>query len=94
MPVIVNIASEQEGTLRRFLDSFFQKDSKVDNDVVEWVNIYHKPLEAIDIITAVVDNREKYDIQIYISMDAGLVVEVSQKNVDDLIKFMLYRFYK
>lgn len=94
MSVIVNLISKQEGMLKGFLDSFLQKDSKLDDDVVEWVNIYNKPLDAIDVITAVIDNREKYNIQLLLSLDAGVLIEVDQKNVNDLIKYMLYRFYK
>lgn len=94
MPVIVNLLSSNEGTLKNFLDSFFEKNSKLDEDVVEWIGIYNKPLEAIDMMTAVIDNTEKYDIRLRVSMDAGLLVDVSQNNINDIIKFMFYRFYE
>ena len=94
MSVIVNLKSTNEGILKNFLDSYFERDSKIDNDVIEWINSYKKPLEAIDIITAVIDNIEKYNIQLQICMDADYFVEVNQNNVNNMIKFMLYRFYK
>lgn len=94
MSVIVNLVSNTTGTLKSFLDSFFEKDSNIDEDVVEWISIYNEPLEAIDIMTALIDNVEKYDIKLFISMDAGLYIEVTSENINDIIKFMFFRFYK
>ena len=94
MSVMVNLKSTNEGILKNFLDSFFEKDSKIDNDVIEWINTYKEPLQAIDMITAVIDNIEKYDIQLMICMDRDYFVDVDQNNVNNIIKFMLYRFYK
>ena len=93
MPVIVNLSSENEGTLKNFLNSFFQKDSKLDDDVIEWINVFDEPLEAIDMITAVIDNKERFDIILHISIDPGLSVNVNQDNINDMVKFMLARFY-
>jgi len=92
MSVMVNLKSTNEGILKNFL--FFEKDSKIDNDVIEWINTYKEPLQAIDMITAVIDNIEKYDIQLMICMDRDYFVDVDQNNVNNIIKFMLYRFYK
>lgn len=94
MSVILNLASKDEGSLKLFLDSFFEIDSKLDNDVIEWVNVFNKPLEAIDMMTAAMDNKEKYKIRLRISIDPELFVDVNQDNIDDIVKYMLFRFYK
>lgn len=94
MPVTVNLVSNTQGTLKNFLNSYFQKDSRIDDDVIEWVNVFNKPLEAIDIITAALDNLQTFDLNLWISMDAGLMIEITEKNVNEIIKFMIFRFYK
>lgn len=94
MSVIVNLASKTEGVLKNFLTSYFEKDLKIDNDVIEWVNVYTKPLDAIDLITAVIDNSERFNIRLLISLDAGILVDVNESNLNDLVKYMVYRFYK
>lgn len=94
MSFILNLTSKDEGTLKFFLDSFFEKDSKLDNDVIEWISIFNKPLEAIDMMTAILDNRERYNIMLRISMDEGLFIDVNQDNIEDLIKYMFIRFNK
>jgi len=94
MPITVNLLSENEGILKSFLDTYYEKDCKIDNDVSEWINIFNKPLEAIELISSVVDNSDSFDINLKICMDAGIFVEVTQQNVNDIIKFMLFRYYK
>lgn len=94
MPVTINLSSENEGVLKSFLDSYFEKDSHLDDDVSAWINVFNKPLEAIDLITSVIDNSDTFDIQLGICMDAGILVEVNQQNVNEIIKFMLFRYYR
>ncbi|MGE5329684.1 MAG: hypothetical protein ACM3KR_09285 [Deltaproteobacteria bacterium] len=94
MPITVNLTSESEGVLKNFLDIYYEKDSKIDNDVSEWINVFNKPLEAIDLISSVIDNSDTFDISLRICMDAGLLVEVNTENANDIIKFMLFRYYK
>jgi len=94
MPVTINLSSENASVLKRFLDSYFEKDSHIDDDVSAWMNVFNKPLEAIDLITSVIDNSDTFDIQLGICMDAGILVEVNHQNVNEIIKFMLFRYYK
>ncbi|MGE5474108.1 MAG: hypothetical protein ACM3UU_07815 [Ignavibacteriales bacterium] len=94
MPITVNLCSESDGMLKSFLDTFYEKDTKIDEDVSEWINVFNKPLEAIDLITSVIDNSDSFDIQLMVCMDAGILVEVTPENVNDIIRFMLFRYYK
>lgn len=94
MPITVNLSSESEGIIKSFLDRYYEKDTKIDTDVSEWINVFNKPLEAIDLITSVVDNSDSFDIQLMVCMDIGILIEVTQENVNDIIRFMLFRYYK
>jgi hypothetical protein len=93
MQALVNLVSQNQGELKNFLDFFFEKDTKIDPDVSEWISTYKDPLEVIDLIAAVVDNSDTYNIDTVISLDENLFVSVSEKNLNDIIKFILFRFY-
>jgi len=94
MSIVLNLSSENASTLKNFLDRFYEKDFMLEDDVIEWVNVFNEPLEAIDIMTAVMDNKDKFDIKLCMSMDPGLFIDVTQFNIEDIIKLMLLRFYK
>jgi len=66
----------------------------MDSDVDQWMYVYNKPLEAVDIISTVVDNSHKYDITMYIQVDAEDLQPVTYENHNDIIKGLFSLFYE
>ena len=94
MSLVVNLWSKKTGDIKKFLQSFYQKDVKIDDDVEQWIYVYNKPLDAIDIISAVIDNNDKYKIFMCLQIDNGDVKPVTQENHNDIIKGIFYLFYQ
>ena len=94
MAIIVNLWSRKTGEIKRFLERFYQKGVNMDEDVEQWIYIYKKPLDAIDIISTLIDNKDKYQISICIQVDKGDVHPVTVENHNDIIKGIFYLFYE
>jgi len=94
MPVVVNLWSKKTGEIKRFLESFYQKKMDMDEDVEQWIYIYNKPLDAIDMISVVIDNNDKHQIAMCIQVDRGDVHPVTVQNHNDIIKGLLYLYYR
>jgi len=94
MKVVVNLWSNIEGEIKKFLESFYDKEVIIDNDVTKWIYAYSNPLEAVDIISAVVDNNDKYKIAVCIQADEGALYLVTSENHNDVIRGMFQLFYK
>jgi len=60
MYVTVNLLSKKPGEIKNFLESYYQKKLDMDNDVGHWIYVYYKPLQAIDLISTVIDNSDKH----------------------------------
>ncbi len=58
----------------------------------EWKKEYNNPIDIIDIMSALIDNNETYDISMWISLDEGLFIYVNNDNLDDIIKYLYERF--
>lgn len=93
MYVTVNLFSKKTGEIKDFLQRFYQKELKMDNDVDQWIYIYSKPLEAIDMISTVIDNSDKHKMSLFIQVDKGDVHAVTYDNCNDIIKALLYLYY-
>ena len=52
----INLVSEKENTINDFLTKFFEKDMMTDSFTTEWSYVLPNPLDAINIISAVMDN--------------------------------------
>ena len=94
MAIVVNLWSKRTGEIRKFLERYYEKEIDMDEDVEQWAYIYNKPLNAIDIISALVDNSDKYQISLYIQVDRGRLHHITKENHNDIIKDILYLFYE
>lgn len=94
MSITVNLWSRKPGELKRFLEKYYGKKAYIDEDVDNWIYVYNKPVDAVDIISAVVDNNDKFQILIYIQVDEGDIHPITAENHNDVIKGIFYLFYE
>lgn len=91
MYTIVNLYSDKPGEIKRFLKDFYNKDISINNDL-KWEKKYDNSIEIADIIGTFIDNNEKYKINMWISLDEGTFINVTDYNVDEIIKYLYERY--
>ncbi len=94
MSITVNLWSGKNGEIKRFLERYYGKDVYLDEDVDNWIYVYNKPVDAVDIISAVIDNNDKYRINICIQVNEGDVHPITAENHNDVIKGIFHLFYE
>jgi hypothetical protein len=68
----------------------FSKDiSSIDDDLL-WQKNYKNPIEIADIISALLEND--YDINMWISLDKDVFINVTEHNADDIIRYLFERY--
>ena len=91
--VTITLLSEKPSELNQFLNTYFDKEVDVTDEAFMWSCIYQEPLASISLISTLIDNNEKYKIEALISIEHLNSIKVSEENIDDLIKFMYFRYY-
>lgn len=91
MSIIVNLYSEQKGEINRFLSKFYNNNLDL-TDTLKWEKKYINPIEIVDIIGAFIDNKDKYNINMWISLDKNIFVNVTEYNSDAIIRYLYERF--
>lgn len=94
MPVTVSITSDKDGEIKRFLEKFYEKTVTMEDDVEKWVYIYNKPLEAVDIISALADNQEDYELSMYIQVNDWKQMKLSKENQNLIVKSIFFLYYE
>ena len=61
MGVIVSLYSNKNNEIQRFLNTFYESEVKLDNDL-KWEHYYKNPIQSADIIGVFIENNEKYNI--------------------------------
>jgi len=94
MSIAVSLFSRKVGEIRGFLEKYYQREIGLDSDVGQWTYIYNRPLEAIDMISTVIDNNHRHKINLLIQVDKGEVHIVTENNCNDIIKALFYVYYE
>lgn len=92
MSVIVNLYSEKDNEIFRFLNSYNNDENPQNKDLLEWKEEFKNPIEIADIIGVFIDNNEKYDINMWISLDKDLFINVTDNNADKIIRYLFERY--
>ena len=92
MNSVVKLYSTVNGEISRFLKNFDNKTNYELKDDLLWEKEYENPLELADIITALIENQEDYKINIWISLDKDMLINVTKNNADDIIRYLFERY--
>ena len=89
--VSVNLYSENTRELENFLSSFYNSSFDINNNL-SWKHDYDNPIELADIVGSFIDNFDKFKIMMWICLDKGFYIHVTEENADDLIKYLYERY--
>jgi hypothetical protein len=92
MESTVRLYSSKIGEISKFLNKFYNEEQNINKKVLEWEKSYPNPVELADIIGALIENNDKFDINMWISIDKGLFVNVTDYNADEIIRYLYERF--
>ncbi len=103
MSLTVNLWSRRNGELERFLECYYDKETQPEEmleieqieemDGGEWSCVYNRPLEAVDVISAVMDNNDRYQILVCVQIDEGQMYIITPENYNEVIRDIFLLFY-
>ena len=91
MNTIINLYSDKPGEIKRFLKEFYQKDILLENEL-KWEKKFENPIEIVEIIAAIIDNNSEFKINSWISVDNGVFINVTDNNLDQIIRYLYERY--
>ncbi len=93
MNAVVKLYSNKSGEIARFLNKFNKNtpSNKIEEDLL-WKKEYENPIEMADIISALIENQEDYKINMWISLDKDMLINVTKNNADDIIRYLYERY--
>lgn len=94
MQAVVRLYSAVFGEIEKFLSHFYGDISyeKIKLNEKTWQKTYPNPIEIVDIIGAYIENISDYNLTMWISIDNGVFIKVSEDNADELIRYLYERF--
>ena len=91
MKTAVKIYSELDGEIENFLNLYYNDKITLENPLF-WKKEFDNPTEIVDIIGTFIDNKEKINANMWISLDQDIYICVNDNNSNNLIKYIYERF--
>lgn len=93
----VRLYSNKNNEIYNFLNKFFgdnfvKEVNKDYSNVLEWENIYFNPIEIANILGVFIDNKDKFAISMWVSLDEGFFINVTDDNSDKIIRYLYERY--
>ena len=87
----MNSYSEKNNEIKKFLELFYTKNFNM-NNIFSYNKEFDNPIEMIDLISCFVDNNDKFEISIWISIDEGIYIKINENNINSIIKYLYERY--
>lgn len=84
----LNLYCKDQNELSTFLERFYNK--KIEKSIENIT--FDNPIEMIDLISAIIDNNDKYNISVWINLDENIFIKISNSNLNDIIKYLYERY--
>ena len=91
MSVIVSLYSKKNNEIKNFLKSFDNTNLNNSN-TLEWKKTFENPIELADIIGVFIENKEKFDINMWVSLDKDFFININDYNADQIIRYLFERY--
>lgn len=91
MKTTINFYSEKDGEIKKFLELYYSKNFNLDNNL-SYKQDFDNPIDMIDIISCFIDNNDKFNARLWISLDKDVYICVTDTNLNSLIKYIYERY--
>lgn len=91
MVTVVNLYSDKKGEINKFLSNYYNTNVELNNSL-KWEKYFKNPIEMAELIGTFIDNKDKYKVNMWISLDKNIFINVTEQNVNEIIKYLYERF--
>lgn len=87
----ITLYSNKTEELNKFLSRFYNTNLDIENSL-KWEKESANPVELAEIIGIFVDNSDDYVLNMWLSLDKDVFVNVTSENADSIIRYLYERF--
>lgn len=87
MATVIKIHSKKKGEINKFLSKFYNTNLEIEKKL-RWEKEYKNPIEMAELIGTFADNIDEFDIKMWVSLDKDIFINISDKNANNIIKYL------
>ena len=86
----INLYSVENNDISIFLEKYFNTTNIPKTKI--WSMEYKNPVEMVDLIGVFLENTDKYHINMWISIDEGIYINITNQNGEKIIRYLFERY--
>lgn len=87
----VFLFSENTDELSSFLSKFYTKKISLQK-FSKWKKDFDNPVQISEFIAAYIDNKDSFNLSMWISLDEDFFIKISPENAENVIKYIFERY--
>lgn len=91
MIAYIKLYSKENGEINKFLSKYYNSNMGLENQK-KFKKQYSNPIEIADIIGVFIDNIDKFNIKMWISLDKNVLINITTNNAEYVIKYLFERY--
>lgn len=91
MIAYIKLYSKKNGEINNFLSKYYNSNMGLENQK-KFKKQYSNPTEIADIIGVFIDNLDKFNIKMWISLDKNVLINITPNNAENIIKYLFERY--
>ena len=91
MNTFITLYSSIENEIKNFLNKYYD-NKEIFQDNKTWRKEYKNPVEMADLIGVFIENNDKFNINMWICLDNGFLLNVTENNADKIIRYLFERY--
>ena len=92
MKTKISLYSVKNDEIQKFLKKFNETEEIQDTKNNEWEKEYDNPIEMVNLIGVYLENNDKYNIAMWVSLDPGIFIQITDNNGDKIIRYLYERY--
>lgn len=89
MKTKISLFSTNNIEIPEFLSKYYNQDFQ---ELNEWETEYENPIEMADLIGVFLENNDKFKINMWISLDNDIYININDDNGDKIIRYLFERY--
>lgn len=86
----VNLFAESPENMKKFLELYYK--CNIDELGFSYKKSFDNPVDMIELISVVIDNNDKFNIGTWINIDKDVFINITENNLDKVIRYLLERY--
>jgi len=96
MKTFIKLYSDINGEISKFVNSFYLSTEdilkNINENTLELEIDYQNPVEMSDMIGTFIENKDNYKINMWLSIDEDVLINVTSNNANEIIRYLYERF--